>query len=54
MLNMQHELGNKIATEPMVFLKPTSALLHEDTPIVLPSYCANAHYECALTIRIRR
>lgn len=47
------ELGNKIETEPLVFLKPTSALLHEDLAIVLPSYSTDVHYECELVVLIK-
>ncbi|MBP6345927.1 fumarylacetoacetate hydrolase family protein [Neisseriaceae bacterium CLB008] len=47
------ELNNDVPTEPMVFLKPTSALLHPTSPVILPSYSQSIHYECELVILIK-
>lgn len=46
------ELGNAATEEPVVFLKPTSALLREGADIVLPSFSAAVHYECELVAYI--
>ncbi|MCW3478031.1 fumarylacetoacetate hydrolase family protein [Neisseriaceae bacterium JH1-16] len=46
------ELGNAIETEPMVFLKPTSALNDESQPIVLPDYSHDVHHECELVLLV--
>lgn len=46
------ELGNAIEAEPIVFLKPNSALLAEGVPIVLPDYSRDVHYECELVLLI--
>ncbi|MCD4500734.1 fumarylacetoacetate hydrolase family protein [Chromobacterium vaccinii] len=46
------ELGNKVEDEPLVFLKPTSALLDESLPIRLPAYSDDVHHECELVALI--
>lgn len=48
------ELGNKVEAEPVVFLKPTSALMHEDTPILLPHFSRDVHFEAELVVAIGR
>ncbi|WP_374539221.1 fumarylacetoacetate hydrolase family protein [Chitinimonas taiwanensis] len=44
------ELGNQVEPEPVVFLKPTSALLHEGTSIPLPPHAQEVHYEGELVL----
>ncbi|OWY40592.1 isomerase/hydrolase [Xenophilus sp. AP218F] len=46
------ELGNRPESEPLVFLKPTSALLREGAPIPLPPYSRDVHHECELVALI--
>lgn len=46
------ELGNAVESEPVVFLKPNAALLREGSPIVLPDYSRDVHYECELVLLI--
>lgn len=46
------ELGNRPEEDPIVFLKPTSALLHEPSPIVLPTFSNDVHYETELVLLI--
>lgn len=46
------ELDNDTPVEPIVFLKPTSALLLTGESIVLPDYSSDVHYECELVIYI--
>lgn len=48
------ELGNAVEAEPLVFLKPTSALLQPGKPIVLPSFSNDVHHECELVLLIGR
>ncbi|RXZ44209.1 fumarylacetoacetate hydrolase family protein [Crenobacter cavernae] len=48
------ELGNPVEPEPLVFLKPTSALLLEGSPVVLPDYSRDVHHECELVVLIGR
>ncbi|MGL6070753.1 fumarylacetoacetate hydrolase family protein [Craterilacuibacter sp.] len=46
------ELGNALEAEPLVFLKPTSALLGEGEPITLPAYSQDVHHEVELVVMI--
>ncbi|MFN9324296.1 MAG: fumarylacetoacetate hydrolase family protein, partial [Flavobacteriales bacterium] len=48
------ELGNEQPDEPVVFLKPTSALIPKDGPIVLPAFSNDVHHEIELVYSIRR
>lgn len=48
------ELGNQVEPEPVVFLKPTSALLAEGQPIVLPRFSQDVHHEAELVVLIGR
>jgi 2-keto-4-pentenoate hydratase/2-oxohepta-3-ene-1,7-dioic acid hydratase in catechol pathway len=46
------ELNNPIEPEPLVFLKPTSALLFEGAPLRLPPFSHDVHHECELVLAI--
>ncbi|POZ61800.1 fumarylacetoacetate hydrolase family protein [Chromobacterium alticapitis] len=46
------ELRNPVENEPLVFLKPTSALLDEFSSIRLPEYSSDVHHECELVALI--
>lgn len=46
------ELKNAKPTEPVVFLKPTSALIQSGENITLPEYSHDVHHECELIIYI--
>jgi 2-keto-4-pentenoate hydratase/2-oxohepta-3-ene-1,7-dioic acid hydratase in catechol pathway len=46
------ELGNDIPDEPVVFMKPKSALLQSHTPFYYPEFTNELHYECELVLRI--
>ncbi len=48
------ELGNAVEEEPLVFLKPLSALLPEGEPIRLPDWSADIHHEAELVVLIGR
>ena len=48
------ELGNKRSSSPVVFLKPTSALSTEGTPIHLPEFSNQVDYETELVLLIGR
>lgn len=48
------ELGNEQPDEPVVFLKPTSALTPLGGPIVLPDFSNEIHHEIELVYSIRR
>jgi len=48
------ELGNDIPDEPVVFMKPKSALLQSHTPFYYPEFTNELHYECELVLRISK
>jgi 2-keto-4-pentenoate hydratase/2-oxohepta-3-ene-1,7-dioic acid hydratase in catechol pathway len=48
------ELGNEIPDEPVIFMKPKSAMLQTHTPFYYPEFTNELHYECELVIRISK
>jgi acylpyruvate hydrolase len=46
------EMGNALPEEPVIFLKPDTALLRNNSVFFLPSFTDNIHYECELVFRI--
>src|SRR5439155_5790285 len=48
------ELGNEIPDEPIIFMKPKSALLQPHTPFYYPEFTNELHYECELVLRISK
>jgi len=46
------ELGNEIPDEPVIFMKPKSALLQPHTPFYYPEFTNELNYECELVLRI--
>lgn len=48
------ELKNEIPDEPVIFMKPKSALLQPHTPFYYPEFTNELHYECELVLRIAK
>lgn len=48
------ELGNDIPDEPVIFMKPKSALLQSHTPFYYPEFTNELHYECELVLRVSK
>jgi 2-keto-4-pentenoate hydratase/2-oxohepta-3-ene-1,7-dioic acid hydratase in catechol pathway len=46
------ELGNQVPTEPVIFMKPKTALNAGDKPFFYPEFTNELHYECELVLRI--
>lgn len=46
------ELGNAIPDEPIIFMKPKSALLQTHTPFYYPEFTNELHYEAELVLRV--
>jgi len=46
------ELGNEVPEEPVIFMKPESAILPENQPFHYPAFTSELHYECELVLRI--
>ena len=49
-----NELGNAVPDEPVIFMKPKSALLQSHTPFYYPEFTNELHYECELVLRINK
>jgi 2-keto-4-pentenoate hydratase/2-oxohepta-3-ene-1,7-dioic acid hydratase in catechol pathway len=48
------ELGNDVPDEPVIFMKPKSALLQSHTPFYYPEFTNELHYEAELVLRISK
>lgn len=48
------ELGNEVPEDPVIFMKPASALLREGVDFHYPSFTHDLHYEAELVLRISR
>lgn len=49
------ELGQvKTASEPVIFMKPDSAILKDGKPFFIPDFSNEIHYETELVVRINR
>lgn len=46
------ELGNAVPDEPVVFIKPKTALLQGNTPLYYPQFSNELHYEAELVLQI--
>ncbi len=46
------EMGNEVPAQPMLFLKPNTAIIGPDDPIVLPDWSDEVSYEAELAIVI--
>lgn len=46
------ELSNEIPQAPVIFMKPSTALLTENKPFFYPNFTKDLHYECELVLRI--
>jgi 2-keto-4-pentenoate hydratase/2-oxohepta-3-ene-1,7-dioic acid hydratase in catechol pathway len=46
------ELGNEVPQEPIIFMKPPSALLVNDKPLYYPDFTDDLHYELELVLKI--
>ena len=48
------ELGNKEPSEPVLFLKPDTALLRNNDPFFIPDFSKEIHHEVELVVKINR
>ncbi len=46
------ELGNDIPDEPVIFMKPKSALIQGSTPFYYPDFSNELHYEAEIVLRV--
>jgi len=52
--NHAKELGNGIPDEPIIFMKPKSALVQGNTPFYYPEFTNELNYEAELVVRISK
>lgn len=48
------ELGNEVPTSPVIFMKPSTALLAEEKNFSIPSFSNDLHYEGELVLRVSK
>jgi len=48
------ELSNEKSKEPLVFLKPDTALIPKDRPFFIPNFSNEIHYELEVVIKIKK
>lgn len=48
------ELNNAVPTEPVIFMKPATALLKDNAPFYYPDFSKSIHYECELVVKINK
>ncbi|MFV0366079.1 MAG: fumarylacetoacetate hydrolase family protein [Mangrovibacterium sp.] len=48
------EFGGAQPDEPVIFMKPDTALLRNNKAFYIPSFSHDVHYECELVVRINR
>lgn len=48
------ELNNPLPDEPVVFMKPGTALLKNNKPFYLPDFSEEVHYEAEMVLKINR
>ncbi len=48
------ELNNQVPDEPVLFLKPDTALLRNNDPFFVPDFAEEFHYETELVVKINR
>ncbi len=46
------ELGGEVPAEPVIFIKPSTTVIGEEDPIILPSQSSNVHHEAELAVVI--
>lgn len=53
-VNHIEELNNERPSEPVIFMKPDSALLQKQFPFVIPEFTTDVHYEIELIVKINK
>lgn len=48
------ELSNERPVDPIIFLKPDSAILPKNTPFIIPTFSDDIHYEVELLVKINK
>ena len=48
------ELGNERPENPVIFMKPDTAILRNNDPFYYPDFSKDIHYECELLVKIKK
>lgn len=48
------EMRSTVLSEPVLFLKPSTAYAPEGSPVLMPAYCRNLHHEVELGVLLGR
>ncbi|MFT5724293.1 MAG: 2-keto-4-pentenoate hydratase/2-oxohepta-3-ene-1,7-dioic acid hydratase in catechol pathway [Bacteroidia bacterium] len=48
------ELGNNVPDEPVLFMKPDSAILRQRDAFYIPDFSSDIHYEAEIVIKLNR
>ncbi len=48
------ELNNEIPDEPVIFIKPDTALLRNNNPFYIPDFSEDVHHEVELVVKINK
>jgi len=48
------EMNKPVPSEPLIFLKPDSAILKKNKPFFIPDFSANVQYEAEIVLRISK
>ena len=48
------ELQNERPVEPVIFMKPDSAILLKNNPFMIPPFSEDIHYEVEILVRIKK
>ena len=48
------ELKNEVPKEPVLFLKPETAIIHKKMPFFIPDFSNEVHHELELVVRINK
>lgn len=48
------ELGNEVPSAPVLFIKPSTSIIHETQAVVIPDYSHDCHHEVELAVLIGR
>lgn len=48
------EMNSEVPSKPMVFMKPSTALLNNNKPFYYPEFTSNIHYEVEVVLKISK
>jgi len=48
------ELGNQVPGEPLIFMKPSTAVIAPGRPFIYPPFSGDIHYEVEVIVEISR